>query len=126
EKLDVSDLISLETRQEAKWRRDFLTSHVRFVGKGTEERDAVILLNRVGDLEVERLPVALDRSKDLRQRLRPFVSSGPWHNFLQFGIVEVQRNVCRVRRHELSDDLGTRCIFQKLLKHSGQVGRHVS
>src|SRR5579862_9925320 len=33
EKLQVSDLIPFESRQEAKWRCDFLPGYVRFVGK---------------------------------------------------------------------------------------------
>jgi hypothetical protein len=70
EKLDVSNLISLKTSQEGKGRRNFLPGHVRFVGKRAEEGDAVTLLNRVGDLEVERLPIALDRSEDIEQFLR--------------------------------------------------------
>ena len=53
EKLDVGYLISLETRQEAKWRCNFLPGHGGFVGKRAEEGDATTLLNSVGDLEVE-------------------------------------------------------------------------
>jgi hypothetical protein len=90
EKLQVSNLISLKTGQEGKGRRNFLPSHVRFVGKRAEECDAATLLNRVGDLEVERFPIALDRSENIEQFLRSFVSARSWHNFLQFGVVEIQ------------------------------------
>ena len=77
EKLNVSDLIPLETRQEAKWRCDFLPGRVRFVGKRAEEGDVATLLNGVGDLEVERFPKPLDCLKDIGQSLWPFVSAGP-------------------------------------------------
>jgi hypothetical protein len=89
EKLNVSDLLPLESRQEAKWRCDFVPGHVRFVGKRAEESDAVTLLNGVGDLEVECFPEALDCHKDIGQRLRPLVSASPGLNFLQFRVVEV-------------------------------------
>src|SRR6266481_3893633 len=90
EKLDVGHLFSLETRQQAEWRCDFLPGHVRFVGKGAEEGDAATLFNGVGDLEIECFPEALDCRKDIRQSLWPFVSAGPRLNFLEFGVVEVQ------------------------------------
>ena len=61
--LDVSDLIPLETRQEPKGRRDFLPGHVRLIGKRAEEGDAATLLDRVGDLEVECFPEALNLRK---------------------------------------------------------------
>src|SRR4029077_17935431 len=48
EKLDVSDLIPLETRQEAKGRCDFPPSHVRFVSKRAEQGDAATLLYGIG------------------------------------------------------------------------------
>ncbi len=125
EKLDVRDLFPLETRQEAKWRGDFLPSYVRLVGKRAEEGDAATLLNGVGDVEVERFPVALDCPKDIGQRLRPLVSASPGHNFLQFGVVEAQRDIGNVRRHELPQHFEIRCVLQKLLKHSGQIGCHL-
>jgi hypothetical protein len=43
---------------------DFLPSHIRFVGKRAEKCDPAASLNRVGDLEVHCLPVALDRRED--------------------------------------------------------------
>src|SRR5579872_797289 len=66
EKLQVGNLIPLETRQKAKGRCDLLPGHVRFVGKRAEEGDAATLLNGVGGLEVECLPETLDCRKDLR------------------------------------------------------------
>ena len=71
EKLDVSNLISLEASQQAERRCDFLSGRVRFGGKRAEEGDAATLLNSVGDLEIEYFPEALDRRKDVGQRLRP-------------------------------------------------------
>jgi hypothetical protein len=124
EKLDISDFIPLETRQEAKWRCDFPPVRVRLLGKRAEESDSATLLNDVGDLEVECLPEALDFPKDIGQRLRAFVSAGPRHNFPQFRVVEVQRNVCGVRRHELPEHVEIRCVLQNRLKHSSQIGRH--
>src|SRR4029077_46602 len=124
EKLDVGHLSPLKARQHAKRRRDFLPSYVRFVGKRAEEGDAATLLDGIGDLEVECFPEALDCRKDIRQSLWPFVSAGPRLNFLEFGVVEIQRNVGSVRCHELLEHLEIRCVLQKLLKHSGQVGRH--
>jgi len=64
EELDVRDLVALETRQETKWRCDFLAGRDRFVGERAEEGDAVSLFDRVGDLEVERVPKALDGLED--------------------------------------------------------------
>jgi len=46
EKLDVSNFVSLEARQQAKRRCDFLSGHIRFVGKRAKECDAATLLNR--------------------------------------------------------------------------------
>jgi hypothetical protein len=66
EKLEVSNLISLEARQQAKRRCDLLPSHVRFVSKRAEKGDAATLLNGVGDLEVECFPEPLDCRKDIR------------------------------------------------------------
>ena len=71
EKLEVSNLISLEARQETKRRCDFSPGHIRFVGKRAKEGDTVTLLYRVRDSEVEGFPEASDRCKDLGQRLRP-------------------------------------------------------
>src|SRR5579864_3836160 len=124
EKLDVGHLSPLKARQQAKRRRDFLPSYVRFVSKSAEEGDTASLLDSVGDLEVECFPEALDCRKDIRQSLWPFVSAGPRLNFLEFGVVEIQRNVGSVRCHELLEHLEIRRVLQKLLKHSGQVGRH--
>ena len=90
EKLDVGNLIPLETRQETEWRCNFLAGRVRFVRKRAEEGDAATLFNRVGDLEVECFPEPLDSCKNIGQRLGPIVSAGPRHNFLQVGVVEVQ------------------------------------
>src|SRR5580704_18817695 len=90
EKLYIGHFAPLETRQEAKWRCDFLPGRVRFVRKRAEESDTVPLLNRVGDLEVECCPAALDRHKDIGQFLRSLVSASPRLNFLQFRVVEVQ------------------------------------
>ena len=56
EKLDVGHLSPLKARQQAKRRRDFLPSHVRFVSKRAEKGDAATLLNGVGDLEIECRP----------------------------------------------------------------------
>ncbi len=75
EKLDVSNLVPLETRQETKWRCNFLPGRLRFVGKRAEEGDAATLLNGVGDLEIECFPEPLDSRKDIGQRLRPLVAS---------------------------------------------------
>ena len=55
-----------------------------------EEGDTVTLLNGVSDLKIDHFPEALDRLKDLGQRLRSLVSAGPRHNFLQFRVLEVQ------------------------------------
>src|SRR4029077_20023546 len=122
EKLDVGDFVPLEPSQEAKRRRDFLPSYVRFVSKRAEEGDTASLLDGVGDLEVEGSPEALDCRKDIRQSLWPCVSAGPRLNFLEFWVVEIQSNVGSVRCHELLEHLEIRCVLQKLLKHSGQVG----
>ena len=64
EKLDVSNLVSFETRQEGEWRSDFLPRHVRFIGKRAEEGDAVALLDGVRCFEVQCFPEPLDGPKD--------------------------------------------------------------
>src|SRR5258708_5397181 len=90
QKLDVGNLIPLETRQETEWRCNVLPGRVRFVGKRAEERYAATLLNSIGDLEIEGCPEPLDGRKDIGQGLRPLVSAGPGHYFLQFRVVEAQ------------------------------------
>lgn len=117
----MSNLVPFEVRQHAKRRCDFLSGPVGFVSEGAEEGHAVTLLNGVRNLEVERLLEALDAGKDLGEGLGPLVSARPGLDFLEFGVVEVQRNVSCVRRHELSEHLEIRCVLQKLLKHGGQI-----
>ena len=80
EKLDVGNLIPLETRQQAEGRRDLFSGHGRFVDRRAEKSDSVTLLNSICDLEIERFPEALDRRKDPGQRLRP----------LQLRVVKIQ------------------------------------
>ena len=90
EKLDVGNLIPLETRQQAEGRRDLFSGHGRFVDRRAEESDSVTLLNIIWDLEIERFPEALDRRKTPGSACGPLCV--PVHGIISFQlrVVKIQ------------------------------------
>jgi len=91
--LDVADLVVRHLGQHREGRSNFLAERARFVGKASEHRDTLFIGDDVFDLERLCLLNPADTVEDVDDGLWPAVCTRPRKYLVQFGIVEVQRNI---------------------------------